>query len=509
MMVEDQSDVIAFLESAAGGLGPTETSITTHISRVFLKADRALKLKQAVRFPYVDFSSVALRVAACHAEVDLNRRTAPNLYVGVRKITREKSGELAFDGNGRLVDVVVEMRRFSENDLLDTMAQHGALSPIIVTELARRIAAFHAAAAISTAHGGAAAMADVLDINDRSLRATTLVERGKADAFANAFRRQLAMYAGLLDARRAAGKVRRCHGDLILRNICMIDGVPTPFDCIEFSEPLATIDVLYDLGFLLMDLWHRDQAYLASILFNRYLDSRDETDGLPLAPFFMGVRAAVRAHVMAAQAMEMPVALSVGAFTEARAYLDLASSLLEPRKTRLLAFGGFSGSGKSTLAANVAHEIGSPPGARVLNSDRIRKSLHGARAEERLPDAAYRPDVSRQVYARLFADTARTLSTGASVIADGVFDRPDDRAEIEAVAIRAGVPFHGFWLEAPKETLTSRIANRVMDPSDATAEVLAAQLRRDTGQIGWNRISAQGGKAAITDVVLSAIGLGR
>ena len=276
--------------------------VTTHASLVFLAGDRAFKLKRAVRYPYLDFSTPERRLDACRTELELNRRTAPSLYLGVRTITREADGRLAFDGRGPLVDAVVEMRRFGQEHLFDAMAQKGALTPLLLTELARRIAAFHKSAAVSFEHGGAAGIAAVLDINDRALRGTTLVGTEVAKAFADSFRQALAAHSERLEARRKAGKVRRCHGDLILRNICLVDGEPTLFDCLEFDEALATIDVLYDLAFLLMDLWHRDQRRLANIVFNRYLDECDETDGLPLVPFFMAIRAAVRAHVTAAQA---------------------------------------------------------------------------------------------------------------------------------------------------------------------------------------------------------------
>jgi hypothetical protein len=490
MIVEDQGDVVAFLSGEAGDLGPTEKSIVTHISRVFLKRDRALKLKQAVRFVYVDYSDASRRLSACQAELDLNRRTAPDLYLAVRRITLQEDGRLAFDGSGPLVDAVVEMRRFSEDGLFDSMALRDALTPALMTELARKVAAFHASVPANRDLGGAAGMEEALDINDRSLRATGLVDADAATAFAGAFRQQLDSQGTLLEARRRAGKVRRCHGDLILRNICLFDGAPTLFDCIEFSEPLATIDVLYDLAFLLMDLWHRDQQALASLVFNRYLDASDETDGLCLMPFFMAVRAAVRAHVAAAQAVEMPGDAALAARNEAIAYFDLASSLLKPEQARLIAIGGFSGSGKSTLAAHAAPLIGAPPGARVLNSDRIRKQMHGASAEERLPPAAYRPEASRQVYDRLFEEAGRTLRAGGSVIADAVFDRSGERDAIEDVGRQAGVPFQGIWLEAPRSELLKRVEARSHDPSDANAAVLDAQLSRGAGDVGWTHVDA-------------------
>jgi uncharacterized protein len=315
--------------------------------------------------------------------------------------------------------------------------------------------------------------------------------------------RALERHRERLDERRKAGKVRRCHGDLILRNICLIDGVPTLFDCLEFDEGLATIDVLYDLAFLLMDLWHRDQQELANFLCNRYLDECDETDGLPLVPFFMAIRAAVRAHVTAAQADEASSSLR----SESISYFDLAIDLLKGADPILVAIGGVSGSGKSTVASIVAPWLGPPPGARTLNTDRIRKRMYHVAAEVRLPEAAYRPEVSETVYAMLRQQAAGVLARGSAVVVDGVFDRPDERKTIEAVAEAAKIPFRGFWLEAPETTLLARVAARQNDPSDATADVLAVQMERDWGEVGWRRVDAATDPTQIRAAILSELQL--
>ena len=209
---------------------------------------------------------------------------------------------------------------------------------------------------------------------------------------------------------------------MILRNVCLLDGQPTLFDCLEFDDSLATIDVLYDLSFLLMDLWHRDQRGFANLVLNRYLDKCDETDGLALLPFFMAVRAAVRAHVTATQAIGARPEAADTLRTEARDYVDLAFSFLLPADPLLLAIGGFSGTGKSTVASQVAAHLGKPPGARTLNSNQIRKGMHGISAEQQLPMSAYKPDVSKRVYEKLRTKSAKVLDTGTAVIAEAVFD---------------------------------------------------------------------------------------
>lgn len=504
MTAEDQSETVAFLEGEAALLGRPVDTTTTHISTVLMAGDRAFKLKRPVRFPYLDFSNAGRRLSFCEAELVLNRRTAPELYLGVLRITREADGRLAFDGSGTLVDAVVEMRRFAQHDLLDDMAQRDALTPALITDLAHRIAGFHRDAAVSLDHGGATGIAAVLDMNDRSLRAVALVPDEEADTLRAAFQCAFERHAPMLEARRQAGKVRRCHGDLILRNICLVDGVPTLFDCIEFDDALATIDVLYDLAFLLMDLWHRDQGDLANLLFNRYLDETDEASGIGTLPFLMAIRAAIRSHVTAAKAAGQPSDKAANTLIEARAYHDLALSLLVGSDATLLAVGGFSGSGKSTVAARVASRLGPPPGARVLNSDRIRKHAYGVSAMTHLPASAYQPEVSATVYASLGDQAGQALGTGCAVIADAVFDRVSERASIEAIAVKAGATFRGVWLEAPTTgLLASRIADRRNDPSDATAEVLMDQVRRDCGDIAWQHLAAEADPTTTRDAILA------
>lgn len=277
----------------------------------------------------------------------------------------------------------------------------------------------------------------------------------------------------------------------------------------KFNEDLATIDVLYDIAFLLMDLWHRERRDLANVIFNRYLDLCDETDGLPLLPFFMAVRACIRAHVTATLACETTSPHAASLRDEARAYLDLAGRLLYAQPARLVAVGGLSGSGKSTAAAAIAPLLGNPPGARVLSSDRIRKSLLGVPAETRLQEGAYRPEVSREVYQRVRDLALTTLAARHAVVADAVFDRPEERKAIEDVARQQGVAFAGVWLDAPVDVLLARVARRTNDPSDATPGIVRQQASRDPGSISWNCIDAGKDLGAIRDHIMAIVGSGR
>ena len=500
MIVQDQTSVLAFLKDPTN-YGESATRVTTtdtHISVIIFVGQRVFKLKRAVHLPYVDFSTAARRLAACCRELDLNRRTAPMLYVGVRRITREADGTLLFDGCGELVDAVVEMVRFDENTLFDRMSKRGQLTPALLTELSRTVARFHANAAIDHRRTGAGHIASVLDANEQALAAVDIFAPDTIAALTAELRSALGRHEALLNAREQAGKVRHCHGDLHLSNICLVDGVPTLFDCIEFDDAVATIDVLYDLAFVVMDLWHYDLKSSANLVFNRYFDEHDEVDGLSLMSFFMALRATIRAHVMATQAGQTVEQRHEELVREARAYITLAFQFLALKPPCLVAIGGLSGTGKSTVAAAIADQVGPSPGARVLASDRIRKRLHGVPAEVRLPASAYRPEVSEQVYAILMQSARVALANGHAVIVDAVFDRMADREQVEQIALSAGVPFIGFWLHAQPHTLFARVDARRDDASDATVDVVRAQLASENSPVDWTAIETGG---AIADTV--------
>jgi aminoglycoside phosphotransferase family enzyme/predicted kinase len=492
----DQTETIEFLADGAshGMPGATVERRETHISYVFLVGDRVLKLKRAVTFDYLDFASVTQREAACLAELHINRRTAPDLYLGVRKIARQANGTLAFDSEGPAVDWVVEMRRFEDDGLFDRLAESRRLTPPLMRALADEIARFHATAEPNTRAGGANAMAAIIAGNDTNLRAAGALFDGDAvTRLRETATAALADIAVLLDRRRDRGHVRRCHGDLHLGNICLYQGRPTLFDAIEFSDVFGTIDVLYDAAFLLMDLLHRGLPDLANLVANRYLDRSGEGDGLQALPLFLSQRAAIRAHVTAAaHARRTKDDQAEAMAATARAYLALAHDLLQGAPPRLVAIGGFSGTGKSTVAQGLAPLFLPAPGARVLRSDVRRKLLAGVEPETRLPPTAYDTWSNRRVYDALEAEAAATLAAGYSVIVDAAYLREDERRSIAAVAARAGAPFAGLWLAAPADRLRARIAGRRGDASDADLAVLEAQLGYDLGTLDWRRVHAEG-----------------
>jgi uncharacterized protein len=497
----EQAETIAFLSDGQSyGLDVNVERIDTHAAIVFLAGDRAYKLKRAVTFPYLDYATTSLRQRACEAELTLNRRTAPDIYLGVRSINRLCGGKLTFENGGKPIDWVVVMHKFNQEGLFDRLADRSQLALMLLRQLTDRIVAFHAGAKPMSDHGGAAAMRAVIDGNAQSMAAfPKVIPAELADQLHGLSKKALAKIGLLLDERRASGHVRHCHGDLHLRNICLINDVPTLFDCIEFSDEIACIDELYDLSFLIMDLWQRNLNAEANLVLNRYLDLTEQGGGIAAIPLFLSVRAAIRAHVVAAASSTQSTADGKLRQEEsARHYLLRALDFLVPKTPCLIAIGGLSGSGKSTLANALAPLLGNPPGARVLRSDVIRKRRHSVLPESRLPKTAYSRMESEKTYARLYIDSSAVLASGSAVIVDAVFASFEERTAIAGVALQAGVAFHGLWLDAATDVLGPRLKQRTNDASDATVEVLHRQMHYQIGALnGWHRIDA-GGEAQLT-----------
>jgi len=511
----EQDGVIAFLADPAshGALGPVER-IDTHASVIFLVGERAYKLKRAVRLPYLDFSTPEKRKAVCEAELALNRRTASALYCGIEPIGRAADGSLAL-GHGEPVDWVLVMRRFPADCLFDAMAREHRLHAPLLLALADEIAAFHASIAVVPGPG-AERVRKVIAGNRASMAALPAGLLSPDDATLLE-RRSMAMLetlAPLLDRRAAAGQVRHGHGDLHLANICLWQGRPMLFDCLEFDAELATSDVLYDLAFLLMDLWQRGLHAEASLVFNRYCDRRDQGNGLALMPLFLSMRAAVRAHVEAsAGERQRDLAARESRLQDAGEYLAAAVAFLKPAQPRLIAIGGLSGSGKSTLAAALAPHIGAAPGARWLRTDVLRKRIAGVAPEQRLDPDCYTRESSAAVYQRLMAEARVLLAQGCSVIVDGVFAQAAERDAIADLARSNGAAFGGLWLEAPRKVLLARVGKRNTgrdpgDASDADAAVVEHQLGYDIGDLSpWIRLTASGSPQTILANALERIGI--
>ena len=414
--------------------------IDTHGAVVFMAGPSVYKVKRAVRYAYMDYSTLERRHVMCLRELEINRRTAPKIYLGVVPITREADGTFAIGGGGEPVEWALHMRRFDQDALLAAMAGRNLLDADLIKTLAAAIEAFHRAASPMKNARGAGAMEEIVAELTEAFAAEP--QTLDAQAFDVPARRQLSRAQACLDARAQAGHVRHCHGDLHLNNIVLIDGEPVLFDAIEFDDSFATIDTLYDLAFVIMDLDQRGMRPEANLLLNRYLyhsGSDDDLIGLAAMPLFLGCRAGIRAMVAAQRAHLSPT--PEAAIEEARRYYEAALGYLDPGPARLIAVGGLSGTGKSTLAAALAPHIGAAPGAVHLRSDLERKTLFDAGETDRLGAEHYSSEVTAQVYDRLLDKARITLEAGRTVVVDAVFSKPYERSAAEALASEIGSLF--------------------------------------------------------------------
>ncbi|MBL8349418.1 MAG: AAA family ATPase [Burkholderiaceae bacterium] len=482
------AEVVAQLRrpGACGGHPAAAGLIETHLSSLLLAGDRVYKLKKPVAFPFVDFSTAALRRQACEQELRLNRRTAPQWYLAVVAV-RQGEGGAAIAAPGRplpgpAIDWAVQMRRFDDRQLFDRLAGEGRLDAAQVDRLAGVVAAFHAAQPpLARPDGVASGTCAIVRDNASELAALAAgSELGEAVAGLQRWSeaRGKALSA-LMDRRAREGHVRDGHGDLHLGNIVWADGTAVLFDALEFDDRLRQSDTVGDLAFTFMDLQAHGLPRLAWRFVGAVLEAGGEWSALPLLAWWAVHRALVRAKVAL---LARPAIADADADADARAqararhYLDLAAALAAPPAPRLLLMMGLSGSGKTAVAGVLAECLG---GVR-LRSDVERKRLFGLAPTDRagLSLGLYTAEATRCTYARLEALAADALRGGVSVVIDAASLRRDERDTLRALARHLGAPFHLVLCEAPDATLRERLARRqaaAADASDATTEVLERQ----------------------------------
>ncbi len=484
---EEERAIVALMRMPAtyGACVERVDVVETHIARVFLAGNEAYKVRKRVHLRFVDFSTLLARHSAAVREMELNHPHAPHLYVGLVPIVRTQQGHLQLGGNGEPIEWAVHMRRFPQEAVLSHREEQGPLTEELAKSLADMVARYHQDSPVREACDGARILAPVIQ------QLSSALSYGHADVADNlvaTFER----VSQLLTDRGAAGCVRRCHGDLHLGNIVLINDVPVPFDALEFSEELATIDVFYDLAFLLMDLDARNDRQAANIVLNAYVAFEPvggEIEGLASLPLFLACRAAVRAVVAMARTEQLSAEEQGALHAEIRRNAALARDYLAPAPPLLIAVGGLSGTGKSTLAAELAAHIGPAPGALHVRSDVERKRLFGVPETQRLERQHYRIGVAERVYSILEDKARRALGAHHAVIVDAVFAKPEERSAIEEVARSCGYAFIGLWLTASPELLILRVEHRQGDASDADRRVIqrAASLRSGRDRLDDDR----------------------
>lgn len=445
--------------------------VETHISWVFLTGRLAYKVKKPVRFDFLDFSTRERRSHFCEEELRLNRRFAPDLYLGLSRIVRAGQG-LAVDRDGELVEHAVRMQQFDRTQELDALVEAGAVEAGELQELGARLARAHAAAPIAApeqAHDDVLihACRDNLSVLRRAVPAEPRVE-----ALARWTEREHARLVPLLRRRRAAGRWRECHGDLHCANVVRHDGELWPFDALEFDPALRWIDVACDVAFLWMDLAARGRADLATALLDGWLQEGGDFESLAALRLFGAYRAGVRAKVAA---LRLEQSAGTAARPELARYLAAAESLASPPAPRLVATTGLAGSGKSRLAQALL----GPLAAVRVRSDVERRRLAGLGSREPSGGTIYDPEMTARTYARLAEVAGHALDGGFTVIVDAACLLRREREALRGLARRHGAPFRLLAVSAPREVLEERLDARAAagtDPSEATREVLALQL---------------------------------
>ncbi|MBE0493199.1 MAG: AAA family ATPase [Thiomicrospira sp.] len=478
--------------------------IETHISCVFLTGQYAYKLKKRVNFGFLDFTQLSQRQHFCEMEVELNRRTAPQLYLSVVPIYQhpEHPDQISWAPQPGLVvaDYLVKMNQFDPEMVLSRYLLHTPLSDSQISQLANAIARLHQQAESIPAGdflGSPACVLEPMTDNFPSLLAlldcpqlkTTQDDfdcqtlRDRLNQLELWTRNQHTLLAPMIEQRQQQGHVRACHGDLHLDNITLINDQPVLFDGIEFNDQFRWIDTLSDLAFLLIDLDFRQKPALALSILNRYLQQTGDYAGLVLLRFYQTYRALVRAKItgLRYQQLDPTSAEARYVLTTMVAYIDLAEhyAYLHQASPTLFIMQGISGSGKSYYAEQIHQQVG----ALVISSDRERKRLYGIQNTTRVSDAEksalYSPHMNQATYQALYQACQSALQSGLSVVADATFLQAKHRERFIEMAESAQRPYLIISLEPDADLAEQRIAEREqlnLDPSDADAQVMRRQL---------------------------------
>ena len=494
MILSDQTDVIKALSSPET-YGKNIKKVTirrSHIALIFFAGDYVYKLKRAVMYPGVDFSTPEKRKLACIAEMKRSTIYAPHLIVGVKPIRRQKNGKIKIGGAiGEEIDSVIVEKRLPNKAILSFLLPSESFSRFEAMNLAEHLADLHAKAKIFHTKWSIDTIQNIILENESILACfPSAINLNALNSLTQKSLEILKKNESLIKFRQKSGHVRKCHGDLLLSNIAYDKGKFLFFSPIEYNDTLDCIDTLYDLSFLTMDLEAKGLRNLSNILFNHYMAFMNDIDGYPLMGLYQSMRAASRAAVCAKIS-----AISSGdekqhMVRETQKYFELACHFLINFRPVLIACGGLSDSGKSCVARHIASLMNPSPGAIILKEDVIKKQITGLSDHQRFNKTIDTPVFEKVVYEVLYQHALSALSAGSTVILDAVFHDPAERKKVEQLAKDLNVSFLGLWMDAPLKVRIERMQKQHIAPSDTRKETNPErQLCMEIGQISWHKIN--------------------
>jgi aminoglycoside phosphotransferase family enzyme/predicted kinase len=471
--------------------------IQTHISYVFIAGAYVYKLKKAVRFSFIDCTGLEQRRHLCGEEIRLNRRLAPDVYLGMFPVYRAgKDFALGEQSNhhannhpknlGELADYVVKMRRLPAERTLDRMLARGEADHDTIRALASVIVKFHreTSAAQASKYGSAAAVwrriiGELTEVEPFVGYTVSAEQFRTINDYCRGF---VAAHWKMLNTRVETGRVREGHGDLRCEHICIEDSKISIFDCVEFSQRLRTCDIASEVAFLAMDLDRFGASDLADELVGAIAESIPDVELPLLIPFYKCYRAMIRGVVESLRSRQAEVGEQerVSAIDLANRYFALATEYASDAAPAVIVVCGLSGSGKSTVARALHHRFGLP----IISSDRTRKKLSSIPAETGAADAyrsgIYAGSVTQATYAAMLEEAETTLGEARGVILDATYQDPSHRKAALELAARLKAPILFIECRADDAEIRRRLVERQKaghNPSDATVEVYLRQLK--------------------------------
>ncbi len=451
--------------------------IQTHVSYVLLTGDYAYKLKKGVNFGFLDFSTLEKRKHFCDEELRMNGAIAPEIYLEVLPIT-QTGDKFILGEEGEAVEYAVKMHQFPQENLFSEMFAAGKITEENLEELGRLVADFHGKSTTNEYIRSFGEVEKVREAFDENYEQTkkyigTAQNQQQFDETKEYTDRFFAERQELFKERREGDKIREGHGDLHLRNICLWNDKIQLFDRIEFNEPFRFVDVMYDVGFAMMDLDARGRSDFGNIFLNTYLEVTGDWEGLQVLPLYLSRQAYVRAKVTSFLLDDPAIGEEdkQNAKKTAADYYRLAWEYTKTKQGRLFLMSGLSGSGKTT----VARELAKHKGAIHLRSDAVRKHLAGISLNQRGGEDLYTPQMNQKTYARLLELGIMLAKEGWTVILDAKYDRLSLRNDAIAAAGSEKLPLQILHCTAPIEVLSDRLSQRSNDISDATPDLLKQQ----------------------------------